>query len=97
MTYEKKNRKFRKKVRRLEKTESTEDWKQILIELGCGDRLTEQIMEQLQTRDNGHAVMLLRRYRCTLLENLHTAERKVDLLDYLLYQLKRKNERMDMR
>ena len=41
-----------------------------------------------------HRLPLLRRHRQSLLEELHRAGERVDLLDFLLYTLKQHTERM---
>lgn len=52
------------------------DYQNSLRELGCSAELTDTVMQ------------LLRRHKHLLLAELHRTEQKVDLLDFLLYQLK---------
>ena len=52
------------------------DYQNSLRELGCSAELTDAVMQ------------LLRRHKHLLLAELHRTEQKVDLLDFLLYQLK---------
>lgn len=64
------------------------DYQNGLHELGCDAELTGEIISLLQNGQPENAALLLRRYKHLLLAELHKAEKKVDLLDYLLYQLK---------
>lgn len=52
------------------------DYQNSLRELGCSAEVTDTVMQ------------LLRRHKHLLLAELHRTEQKVDLLDFLLYQLK---------
>jgi hypothetical protein len=65
-----------------------DDWRRCLRELECSEKLTEQIMKMIETQNADRAIALLRHHKRVLLEELHRAEKKVDLLDFLLYQLK---------
>ncbi len=66
----------------------TADLKNSLHELGCSAELAGEIMQLVQNGNTQNAALLLRRCKPLLLSQLHTAERKVDLLDFLLYRLK---------
>lgn len=68
------------------KTE-TKDLIQRLCELGCDKKQAEQITKFVQSGDNETAHLLLRRHRKLLMEDLHKSERRVDDLDFLLYQI----------
>lgn len=73
----------------------TNDWIRNLYELGCNNEMTMQIVKLVQANDMDKATELLWRYKKVLLDELHNSENKVDLLDFLLYQLKKaKKERM---
>lgn len=65
------------------------DWIQNLHELGCSNEMTMQIVNLVQANDMDRATELLRRHKRVLLDELHNSENKVDLLDFLLYQLKK--------
>ena len=63
---------------------------QNLKDAGCTDQLIEEFMA-LQGRDGEkQQIRLLSGHREYLLENLHRDERRIDCLDYLLYQMKNK-------
>ena len=78
----------------MQQVADTKDWIRDLHELGCGDEVTMQIVNLVQANDMDRAAELLRQHKRILLDELHNSENKVDLLDFLLYQLKKaKNER----
>lgn len=64
------------------------DYQNSLRELGCSTELTVAVMQLLRSGDTQNAALLLRRHKHLLLAELHRTEQKVDLLDFLLYQLK---------
>ena len=79
----------------MQQVTSTNDWIRNLHELGCNDEMTMQIVNLVQANDMERVTELLRRHKKVLLDELHDSENKVDLLDFLLYQLKKaKKERM---
>lgn len=69
------------------------DWLCNLQELECSDEMTMQIVDFVQNNDVNKAAELLRRHKRVLLDELHNAENKVDLLDFLLYQLKKQKKK----
>ncbi len=75
-------------------TELLADWAGYLARLGCGKELSAQVLGAVEARDTALAAALLRRHRQSLLEELHRAGERVDLLDFLLYTLKQHTERM---
>ena len=64
------------------------DYQNSLRELGCSAELADTVMQLLRSGDTQNAALLLRRHKHLLLSELHRTEQKVDLLDFLLYQLK---------
>lgn len=79
----------------MQQVTNTNDWIRNLHELGCNDEMTMQIVNLVQANDMDRVTELLRRHKRVLLDELHDSENKVDLLDFLLYQLKKaKKERM---
>ena len=50
--------------------------------------MANEIMNLLQSGQTESAAALLRRHKTQLLAELHAAGEKIDLLDFLLYQLK---------
>lgn len=73
----------------MQQAADTNDWMCSLRELGFNDEITLQIVNLVQADDTERAAELLRRQKKGLLEELHNSENKVDLLDFLIYQLKK--------
>lgn len=65
------------------------DWMRNLHELGFNDEAAIRIVSLIQADDTKQAAELLGRQKKGLLEELHHSENKVDLLDFLIYQLKK--------
>ena len=63
---------------------------QNLKDAGCTDEMVEKFMA-LQDRDEEQQLRLLSGHRKNLLERLHREEKRIDCLDYLLYQMQKKN------
>lgn len=64
------------------------DFNASLHELGLNSKTIAEITTLLQNGDTATAAIILRHYKQQLLSNLHKAGQKVDLLDFLLYQIK---------
>jgi hypothetical protein len=68
-----------------------EDFKQNmeerLQELDCDEKMIETVMNRLIVGDKETARMLLRRHRKKLMDNMHESQKKVDDLDFLIYQI----------
>ena len=73
----------------MQQAANTNDWLRNLHELGCSDEMARQIVTLVQGNDGNRAAELLRRHRRVLLDELHNSQNKVDLLDFLLFQLKK--------
>ncbi len=67
---------------------SITDYQSGLQKLGCDNKMTSEIMNLLQSGQTESAAALLRKHKTQLLAELHAVSEKVDLLDFLLYQLK---------
>ncbi|MBD5544539.1 MAG: hypothetical protein HDR01_09930 [Lachnospiraceae bacterium] len=79
----------------MQQVTNANEWIRHLHELGCNDEMTMQIVNLVQANDIDRVTELLRQHKRVLLDELHDSENKVDLLDFLLYQLKKaKKERM---
>lgn len=67
--------------------------RQNLLDAGCGPELTQRCMSLARKRDSTAAQrILLTGHRRTLLDELHQAQHRIDCLDYLLYELDKKEE-----
>ena len=62
-----------------------------LNDAGCGADLIAEICRLCESGDSGMMVQKLRRHRCTLMDELHESQRKVDCLDFLLWKLSKSN------
>lgn len=62
-----------------------------LIDAGCDGELTERVMKLLNTGHIQEGLSLLSRHRKTVLESCHAQQRKMECLDYLIYQLRKQN------
>jgi hypothetical protein len=49
--------------------------------------MIETVMDRLSVGDKETARMCLRRHRKTLMDNMHESQKKVDDLDFLIYQI----------
>ena len=65
------------------------DWICNLHELDCSDEMIMQVISLVKNHDMEKAAELLRRHKRILLDQLHHSENRVDLLDFLLYQLRK--------
>ena len=59
-----------------------------LQELGCTSETAAEILNLLSQKQYEAAAALLKRQKQQLLDELHSAGQKVDLLDFLLYRIK---------
>ena len=64
---------------------------QNLKDAGCTDEMVEKFMALQDSDDEEQQMQLLSRHRRHLLEKLHRDEKQIDCLDYLLYQIQKKN------
>lgn len=62
--------------------------KECLKDAGCSKETIQSIMDSIQNNEHERKIMLLKQHRCQLLEKIHHAQKQIDCLDYLLYQLK---------
>lgn len=63
---------------------------QNLIDAGCDTALTEQFVSMVEQGRKKESLALLAKHRKNLLEHCHVAEKKIDCLDYLVYQMEKK-------
>lgn len=69
--------------------QNAEDIRQNLLDAGCDARQTEQFLACWRAGQRQAERQLLEAQRCRLLDVLHRAQRQIDCLDYLAYQLRR--------
>ena len=63
-----------------------ERMKQNLSDAGCGDAITEEILDLSKKGLITEALQKMKKDRCRLMEELHESGRKVDCLDFLIRQ-----------
>ena len=63
---------------------------QNLKDAGCTDEMIEKFMALQDSDDEEQQIQLLSGHRKHLLEKLHREEKRIDCLDYLIYQMKKK-------
>lgn len=65
---------------------------QNLMDAGCDATLTDQFVSLVEQGREDAALALLAKHRKNLLERCHRAERKINSLDYLVYQMENKDK-----
>ena len=63
---------------------------QNLKDAGCTDEMVEKFMDLQANEDEEQQIRLLSSHRKHLLEELHREEKRIDCLDYLIYQMQNK-------
>ena len=69
--------------------DSREDLIQNLKDAGCCEEMICDFMECFDKADIDRQIALLELHRDDLLDNVHSEERKISCLDYLLYQIRK--------
>lgn len=65
---------------------------QNLIDAGCDGDIIEKCMEFVKNGKTLDMLPILSKHRKTLLDSVHTGNKQIDCLDYLIYSLKNKNK-----
>lgn len=72
-----------------------EDKKDALIQnlqdAGCNQKIIDKFFDFLDKKQFDQIFILLRKYRNTLLENIHKQQKEIDILDYLIMDLRKEN------
>ena len=69
--------------------DSRENLIQNLKDAGCCEKMIRDFMEYFDEEDIDRQIALLELHRDDLLDNVHSEERKISCLDYLLYQIRK--------
>ena len=69
---------------------------QNLKDAGCTDKMVEKFMALQDSEGEEQQLRLLSGHRKHLLEKLHRDERRIDCLDYLIYQMEKKKMKMNV-
>lgn len=65
---------------------------QNLKDAGCCDEIIDLCCQSLNNKDLLTMYQILQKHRQTLLNNLHIYQKKLDCLDYLLFQIEKSGE-----
>lgn len=60
-----------------------------LTDAGCNEQQIHQFLQSLKNNDFKKQMLILKCQRCTLREEVHEFQKKIDCLDYLIYTLKK--------
>lgn len=63
-----------------------------LIDAGCDTQTTEQCMALVKEGRNSAILPILLQHRKDLLETVHTGQKRIDCLDFLVYKIKNQTQ-----
>ncbi|MCM1386892.1 MAG: hypothetical protein NC231_06170 [Bacillus sp. (in: Bacteria)] len=75
--------------------DSEEDVIQNLKDAGCNQETIQCFMECMEQDDVSGQMHLMKEHRKCLLNKVHEEEKKIDCLDYLVYQMERNKNNME--
>ena len=64
---------------------------QNLQDAGCNQKIIGEFLDLLDKKQIDKIFILLSKYRSLLLESLHKNQKEIDILDYLIVDLKKQN------
>ncbi len=67
--------------------------RQNLLDAGCGPDTVQRCMELIKKQKSAELLRLLSRHRRGLLDAVHENQRRIDCLDYLVYQIEKQDKR----
>ncbi len=59
-----------------------------LKDAGCSDDIIDKFLHLLKEGNKAAQIKLLNAHRKSLLDTLHTSQKKIDCLDYLIFSIK---------
>lgn len=62
---------------------------QNLKDAGCSEEKIAAFIKEVHAERMKEAVRILETQRCSLLEELHASQKKIDCLDYLVFQMRK--------
>ena len=72
-----------------------QDKKEVIIQnlqdAGCNQKIIDEFWDLLDKKQIDKIFILLSKYRSSLLESLHKNQKEIDILDYLIVDLKKQN------
>jgi len=63
-----------------------------LVDAGCDNEQIEEVMTLIKQGRKKEVLALLANYRKRLLDCYHAEQKKIDCLDYLVYQMRREQQ-----
>ena len=63
---------------------------QNLIDAGCDEHMTEECMVLMKEGKGADMLPILAGHRASLLSLVHTGQKRIDCLDFLVYKIKKK-------
>ena len=73
----------------IERMKQEQDVVTNLVDAGCDNELIKQFMDLLKSGRKDAGLSLLAKHRRYLLDCYHADQKRIDCLDYLLYQMNR--------
>lgn len=70
--------------------------RQNLLDAGCGADTVRRCMDLAERRERGELLRVLARHRQALLNAVHEGEKRIDCLDYLVYQIERQENKTNL-
>lgn len=64
---------------------------QNLQDAGCNQKIIDEFLDLRDKKQTDKIFILLSKYRTSLLESLHKNQKEIDILDYLIVDLKKQN------
>ena len=64
---------------------------QNLQDAGCNQKVIDEFFDLLDKKQTDKIFILLSKYRSSLVESLHKNQKEIDILDYLIVDLKKQN------
>ena len=71
--------------------ENDKDILQNLKDSDCSDEFIEEFFRIKKAGISKQLIQLLYKHKCKLLERLHNSQKKIDCLDYLIFQINQAN------
>ena len=65
---------------------------QNLKDAGCSKEVAEEFLELAKTGERQKQFILLEKHRRSLLDNVHSKEKQIDCLDYLVFQMRKEKQ-----
>ena len=75
----------------MDKEDKTEELIQNLQDAGGNSEIVKEFSKLLKEKQMDKIFILLSKYRSSLLESLHQNQKEIDILDYLILDLKKQN------